>query len=231
MANAIIMASGLGTRLQPLTLKTPKPLIKVHGKPMVETVIDALNEAGTEKIFIVVGYLKEQFEYLKNKYGNVYLIENPDYKEVNNISSIFYARHVLNLGDAFICEADLYIKNKQLLKRQLTGSCYFGKYVEGYSADWVFETNASGFINRVGKGGSDCFNMVGVSYFSKNDASVLSDKISEAYGRSGYETLFWDDVVNDNLSRLKMVISPVLEDDIYEIDTIEELDGINKGDA
>lgn len=227
MANAIIMASGLGTRMRPLTEKTPKPLIKVLGKPMAESVIDALEEKGVKHIYVVIGYLKEQFSYLTKKYKNVSLIENPDYERVNNISSVYYARKILKKGDCFICEADLFVANGKLFCADLTASCYFGKFVKGYSGDWVFETDEKGLITRVGKCGTDLFNMVGISYFTASDARVLADKIEEAYGRGGYETLFWDDVVNSNLSDLKLRVHPVGADDIYEIDTVEELKIVN----
>lgn len=227
MANAIILASGLGTRMRPLTDHTPKPLITVLGKPMIESVIDALNEKGIEHIYIVVGYLKEQFEYLAQKYRNVNLIENPDYQTVNNISSVFHARKILLLGDTYICEADLYVANPKLFCADLTHSCYFGKYVEGYSNDWVFDTNEKGIITRVGKCGTDLYNMVGISYFTAADAKILFQKIVETYAHDGYETLFWDDVVNKNLSDLKLCIRSVDEKDIYEIDTVEELAIIN----
>lgn len=227
MANAIIMASGLGTRMRPLTEKTPKPLIKVLGKPMAESVIDALVAKGVKHIYVVVGYLKEQFSYLTKKYKNVSLIENPDYERVNNISSVYYAREVLKMGDCFICEADLYVANGKLFCADLTASCYFGKFVKGYSGDWVFETDEKGLITRVGKCGSDLYNMVGISYFTAPDAGILADKIEKAYGRGAYETLFWDDVVNSNLSELKLRVHPVGADDIYEIDTVEELKIVN----
>ena len=116
MANAILMASGLGSRMRPLTNTTPKPLIKVNNTPMIETVINALDMAGVEQIFVVVGYLGEQFKYLTDKYSNVSIINNTDYETVNNISSIYYAREEMKKSDVYICEADLYISDTAILQ-------------------------------------------------------------------------------------------------------------------
>ena len=103
---AIILAAGLGTRLRPMTDNTPKALIKVKDKPLVEYQIEFLKEKGIDEIIVVVGYLHEQFDYLKEKY-NVELVFNDKYAEYNNFYSLYLVKE--KLADSYVIDADNYL--------------------------------------------------------------------------------------------------------------------------
>lgn len=225
---AILMAAGMGTRMRPLTETTPKPLVKVHNKPMIETVIDALKVRGVRHIYVVVGYLGEQLRYLGEKYSDLSIVVNNEYERINNISSIYAVADEMRENNCFICEADLYIPNSNVLNNPTDKSCYYGKMVKGYSEDWVFEQDLNGRIIRIGKGGTDCYSMCGISYFTKDDATKIADAVEETYGNSGYEALFWDEVVDSILGDVKLGVYPVEGNAIVEIDTVEELREVEK---
>lgn len=223
---AILMAAGLGSRMRPLTETTAKPLVPVKGVPLIETVIAALNRRGVSEIDIVTGYRREQFEPLAARHPNVRLIANPEYDTKNNINSIAVAAERMSAADCFVCEADLYIPDDRLLCRELSRSGYFGKFVPGFSDDWVFGTDGGQppRITRVGKGGSDCFNMVGVSFFRRPDARRIAEAVVAAVKEPANAQLFWDDIV-DRLVRqdLDLTVHEVRPGEIVECDTVEDL--------
>ena len=124
---ALFMAAGFGSRMVPVTINTPKPLIRVNGKPIIETLLDAVLRAGIEDITIVRGYLGEQFDLLLPKYPMIKFIDNPVYDRTNNISSAFYLKDLME--DAYVLESDLLLYNQRLLEYEYSTN-YLGMKVE-----------------------------------------------------------------------------------------------------
>ena len=222
---AILMAAGLGSRMRPLTDTTAKPLVKVNGIPLIETVIAALERRGVSEIYIVTGYKAEQFAMIASMNTKVRLVNNPEYATKNNINSVAVVASKMKNADCFICEADLFVANEAMLCRELSQSGYFGKMVSGHSDDWVFDTDVTGRITRVGKCGDDCFNMVGISYFKAADAEKIAAAVLEDVKMPENAQLFWDEVVDRLVKQgeLDLVVHEVASDEIVECDTVEDL--------
>lgn len=222
---AVFIAAGFGSRLVPITLNTPKPLIRVKGKRIIDSLLDAVLDAGIEEIYIVRGYLSEQFDQLLYKYPMIKFIENPAFNEANNISSIVCANYLLR--NAYVLEADLLLYNKKLVTRYQYSSNYLGVPVK-VSDDWCFVCEGKR-IKSVGIGGRDCYQMVGISYWSEQDGARLSEHVKEVYQSPGGKERYWDQVplqyyVND----YQVTVRNCSFEDVTEIDTYKELKKLDK---
>ena len=222
---AVIMAAGFGSRLVPITLNTPKPLVRVNGKRIIETILDALKDIGIEEIYLIRGYLATQFDDLLYKYPNIKFIENPKYNEGNNIISVYLAREYLE--DAYILEADLYVYNSCIIKKYQYQTNYLGIPVDK-TDDWCFYTNGS-YVQDYSIGGENCVKMVGISYWNEKDGAKLAEDIEKTYNSPGGKERYWDEVpLKYYKNDFKIAVSEVMEGDVVEIDTFNELKAIDK---
>ncbi len=223
---AVMIAAGFGSRLVPITLNTPKPLIRVNGKRIIESALDALVEAGIEEIYIVRGYLGTQFDDLLYKYPTIKFIENEKYNEANNISSIVMAKDYLQ--NAYIIESDLMVYNKKLIKKYQYSSNYLGIPVEE-THDWCFYTTNNNIIKKITIGGKNCHQVVGLSYWTEKDGKQLAKDVVEVFNSPGGKERYWDQVpVEYCIDNYKVSVRECKQEDIIEIDTFNELKAIDK---
>lgn len=221
---AIFIAAGFGSRLVPITLNTPKPLVRVKGKRIIDTLLDAVVDAGIEDIYIVRGYLAEQFDQLLYKYPNIKFIENSAYNEANNISSMMCVRFLLQ--NAYVLEADLLLYNKDIIPKYQYASNYLGVPVK-VTDDWCFKTK-NDIITKVMVGGTDCHHMIGISYWTESDGAKLAGHIEEVYNSPGGKERYWDQIPLEYYAdKYKVMVRECSFDDVIEIDTFRELKQID----
>ena len=222
---AVFIAAGFGSRMVPITFNTPKPLVRVHGVRIIDHLIDACLEAGINEIYIVRGYLAEQFDQLLYKYPMIKFLENPVYNEANNISSALVARHMLS--NAYVFEADLLISNPAIIKKYHYTSDFLA-IKKDRTDDWCFEVK-DGVIVEEKVGGENCWQMVGISYWNESDGNKLSDDISTVYSSPGGKERYWEQVplvyCKDHYA---VEVRECFDEDIVEIDTFNELKQIDK---
>lgn len=221
---AILLAAGMGTRLRPLTIDTPKSLINVNGKPMLETQIQFLKEKGIDDIIVVTGYLSEKFEYIKEKYG-VKLIHNDKYDTYNNIYTMYLVREYLE--DSYVIDADVYLHNN-FIDNEIDKSTYFSGYKEGFKNEWILEFNANNKVTNIKVGNDEGYILCGVSYWAKSDCKIIVDKLNEVINSGEFKDLYWDDIVKDNISNLDVHIRKIKFDDCFEIDSLKDLENVKK---
>lgn len=231
---AIFLAAGFGSRMVPLTLNTPKPLVRVHGTRMIDTSLDAVVAAGIEEIYIVRGYLGEQFDQLLYKYPGIRFVENPLYDQANNIASALFARSLMS--NAYVLEADLVLRNPALIQKYQYCSNFLGIPVES-SEDWCFVVKEGVITKQVSNGnayqhalrpGEQLYQEIGISYWSAEDGEKLSRHIKAVFDTPEGKNRYWDQVqFLDYADQYQVCVRPCKATDIVEIDSYQELTAID----
>lgn len=221
---AIILAAGLGTRLRPMTDNTPKALIKVKNKPLVEYQIEYLKEKGIDEIIVVVGYLHEQFDYLKEKYG-VKLVFNEKYAEYNNFYSLYLVKDYL--ADSYVIDADNYLF-KNMFRSDINRSTYFSVYREDCENEWFLIYGDDYKVKDIIVDSKAGRILSGVSFWDKETSEKINKFIDFAYDSNEFMDLYWDNMVKDNISELDVYVEELEANSIYEIDSVKDYNKLEK---
>ena len=192
LERAVITAAGKGTRMRPVTENLPKPLVKVNGVPFIETIIRGLNHNGIREIYVVVGYLKEKFGYLVEKYPGVVLIENPYYEDTNSISSVYCARE--HLSNACVIDGDQYVFDDGVFAPAFERSGYNAVWMEDVP-EWYLTLDENGTITDVViEGGKNGWALCGICRLAPPEAAKLKKYLEIEFEEKKNRGIFWDQV-------------------------------------
>lgn len=218
--NAVIMAAGLSSRFVPLSLEKPKGLLEVKGEVLIERQIEQLREAGIDEIVLVLGYKKEAFFYLEEKY-NVKIIINPDFNIKNNIETLYLAREYL--GNTYICSSDDYF-TENVFTDYVYHSYYSAIHVNEKSNEWYMIPDAKGNIAQVNKYGEEGSVMLGHVYWDNEFAEEFSKLLVTHHELGDYDDRLWEDLMADNIKKLPpMEIKEYPDTVVFEFDSLDEL--------
>lgn len=220
---AIIMAAGKGERMRPVTEITPKPMVKVNGVRMIDSVIQALHANGIHEIYVVVGYLKEQFQVLCEEYADVTLIDNPYYDQCNNIASLYVARDYIE--NAIILDGDQIVYNTDIFASEFERSGYNCVWTDEHTNEWVLTVDDTGVVVDCSRnGGEKGWQLYSVSRWNEEDGSRLKKHLEIEFEKKKNHQIYWDDVaLSCYPEEYQLGIRQMKADDILEIDNFEEL--------
>lgn len=213
--NAIILAAGFGMRMVPINLTVPKALLVVNNEPLIERLIKQLHDVGITDITVIVGFMKERFDYLIDEYG-VKLIVNNDYSNKNNLFSLSLA--VDEISNTYIVPSDIWCDKNPFNEHEM---------YSWYMVSDLIDNDSSVRINRKMElvsvkenvGGNT---MIGITYLIEEEAGIIRKRLKEFSSDSKHNEDFWEVTLYD---KDKMIVSSrvVHSSDVVEINTYEQL--------
>lgn len=213
--NAIILAAGFGMRMVPINTQSPKALMEVNGEPLIERTIKQLHEVSVSDIYVVVGFMKEQFEYLIDEYG-VELIVNEEYAAKNNLHSLALAAE--KLSNTYIIPCDIWCDRNPFHRHELYSWYMVSDLVDNESN--VRVNRKMELVSVPEKQGGNA--MVGISYLVEEQSNVVKERLSRLDNNSRYDGAFWEETLYEN-DRMIVQARVVHSNIVVEINTYEQL--------
>lgn len=219
VTGAVIMAAGLSSRFAPISYERPKGTLKVRGEILVERQIRQLHEAGITNIALVVGYKKEYFFYLADKYG-VDIVVNREYSTRNNNGSLWLVKD--RLDNTYVCSSDDYFTTNPF-EPYVYKAYYSANYVEGPTDEWCIKTGPGDRITGATVGGADAWVMLGHVYFDRVFSAKFREILEQVYHLPETVSKLWESIYLDHIKSFDMVIRRYPDGVIHEFDSVDEL--------
>lgn len=219
VTNAVIMAAGLSSRFAPISYEKPKGLLRVRGEVLIERQIEQLKAAGIDDIIVVVGYKKEYFFYLEEKYG-VHIVVNRDYASRNNNSTLWMVKEVLD--NTYICSSDDYFTENPF-ESHVWKAYYAVQYQDGKTKEWCVKTGSHKRIKSVRIGGKDEWYMIGHAYFDREFSKRFVRILENEYDLPETAGKLWEHLYAEHIKELDMVARRYPEGSIFEFDSLDEV--------
>lgn len=213
--NAIILAAGFGMRMVPINTETPKGLLEIKGERLIECTIRQLHEVGITEIYVVVGFMKEQYEYLIDEYG-VDLIVAPDYASKNNLHSLKTAAD--HLSNSYIIPCDIWCEKNPYSRNELYSWYMVSDMVDDDSTVRVNRKQEL-VVQKEQAGGNA---MIGICYLLEAESAVVRERLEELGRDSRYDGAFWEETLYRK-DRMIVTARVVHAADAVEINTYEQL--------
>lgn len=211
---AVILAAGFGMRMVPINLESPKAFLKVRGEYLIERLIRQLHDVDIDKIYVVVGFMKEQFEYLIDEFG-VELVVNPEYASKNNLHSL--KRTTDHLANAYIVPCDIWCEKNPFDRTEL-----YSWYMVNDLLCEESDVRVNRKMELVRTDHSVGNTMIGIAYLNADDGQVVADRVKNMCKHARYDDLFWEEALY-NKDRMIIPAKVVRASDFVEINTYEQL--------
>ena len=223
--NAIILAAGKSNRFAPFTYEKPKGLFRVKGEILIERQIEQLQQAGVSEIYIVVGYMKEKFFYLEQKYG-VKLIVNNEFGKKGNLYSLYVTREHFN--NTFICCADHYFIENPFTYNNTDNHSYRAcTYQAGKFREFAVKCSDADVITAMSVGGYDSLAMVGPAYMNVKFSQTFRGLMEKEIADFGVASMFWEEFYAKHIEQLTFYKREFKPEQILEFDSVEDLRGFD----
>ena len=220
---AVILAAGFGMRMVPINTEIPKGLLEVRGEVLIERMIRHLHEVGITDIQVVVGFMKERYEYLIDEF-NVQLVVNSEYQIKNNLHSLSKVKS--SLDKTYIVPCDIWAEENPFSDFEPYSWYMVSDETSVESTVRVNRKRELVMVDEDEEGNQ----MIGLCYVMGQEAKAVQEKLQEFSKKPSYDHEFWECTLQDK--NKWMIPSKVVDSKQYiEINTYEQLREIDGNSA